>query len=842
MVSLVLVSHSRPLALALKDLVQQVAGGNVAIQVAAGVGPEREEFGTDAVEIMEAIQSVYSEAGVLVLMDLGSAVISAEMALEFLPPEMQEKVVFCAAPLVEGAIAAAVQAGLGSPLREVCAEARQALVPKQEQLGEPPQAAGAESPAGSPPPKEAQSIVLRLGNPHGLHARPAARFVQTAAGYQADIRVSNRSNQKGPVPARSLNALATLAAMKDHEIEISASGPQAGEALAALEALVRDNFGEVPELDAPPEAPASAKAADIVIDSGEAQQAIPISEGVALAPVYVLKESAPAIPTHSSTDPEQDWRKLQAAVDKARHAIQRQYQDMAAAIGEAKAAIFQAHLLILDDPLMQVSARQGIFSGQKNAARAWKEATDEAAENYRQLDDPYLQQRAQDVQDVSTQVLRALLGGQPAEATHLPEPVIIYAEDLTPSQTAGLDLDKVLGLVTAGGGPTSHSAILARAMAVPAVAGARLEVDRLPPGTRMGVDGSSGRIWINPDPAQSQELEARREEWLSYRRRLLEDKLLPAATRDGHSIEVAANVGSARDAREAREMGAEAIGLLRTEFLFLTRSTPPDEAEQLRALQEIGDNLGDLPVIVRTLDVGGDKDLPYIQLPQEANPFLGVRAIRLSYQKPDLFKTQLRAILRAGEKRRFKIMFPMVASRPEIEWAKGMLTQAHQELEAEGLGHLWPVDTGIMVEVPAAAVLSPLLAAEVDFFSIGTNDLTQYTLAAERGNPALPELADALHPAVLELIRQVVQAAHAAGKWVGVCGELAGDPLAVPVLVGLGVDELSLNPAGIPQVKHILRQLELSEAQKLAAEVLTTADAAAARALAAAFYQQIPKA
>jgi phosphocarrier protein FPr len=363
-------------------------------------------------------------------------------------------------------------------------------------------------------------------------------------------------------------------------------------------------------------------------------------------------------------------------------------------------------------------------------------------------------------------------------------------------------------------------------------------LDRLPPGTLVALDGSNGIVWVDPPSQIQSDLKANREKWIAQRHRLLETSHEPARTRDGQRVEVFANVGNIMDAKAAIQNGAEGVGLLRTEFLFLTRETPPSEAEQMAALRQIGETLGDRPVTVRTLDVGGDKEVPYIKLPAEANPFLGVRAIRMSLNHPDLFMTQLRAILRAGEGYRFRIMFPMVANLEEIRQARGWLEKAHLALQAENLAHAWPVETGIMVEIPAAALLSSQLARAVDFFSIGTNDLTQYTMAAERGNPLLTGLADALHPAVLRLIGEVAAAAHAEGKWVAVCGELAGDPQAAAILVGLGVDELSLNPVGIPRIKAILHSITMPDAKALAAQALESESAPAVRELAGVFFQE----
>jgi multiphosphoryl transfer protein len=348
-------------------------------------------------------------------------------------------------------------------------------------------------------------------------------------------------------------------------------------------------------------------------------------------------------------------------------------------------------------------------------------------------------------------------------------------------------------------------------------------------------------VWGEPAPEIRQDLQKRRDEWLARRQALLETSHSLAFTRDRRRVEVFANIGRVMDARAAADNGAEGVGLLRTEFLFLTRQDPPTEKEQLEALLQIGEVLGDLPVTVRTLDIGGDKEVPYLNLPKEANPFLGLRAIRISLNSPEFFLAQLRAILQAGARHPVRIMFPMIATIEEVWKAKALLEKARLSLKEENLPHAWPIETGIMVEVPSAAVLSPVLAREVDFFSIGTNDLTQYTMAAERGSPELANLADAMHPAVLQLIGYVAAAAHAEGKWVGVCGELAGDPQASAVLIGLGVDELSLNPGGIPAIKDIVRKIDSREAADLAVEVLKCQHAQQVREKAAAYLKNLSK-
>jgi phosphocarrier protein FPr len=810
-------------------------------------------------------------------------VLSAELALELLPPEISANVRLCPAPIVEGAIAAAVQAGLGSDLITVCQEASLALIPKLEQIGQPtpsvPTGAEPSALSGAEPvsaDEQGESVQLTIRNLHGLHARPAARFVKAAASFNADIRVRNLTTGKGPVSAKSLNAIATLGAVIDHQIIISARGPEAGIALQSLSKMVEEGFGEPGRMEiasAPLEAITAIPSEPIqragAVESGQPPpagelaalqpgelRAIPVSEGVAVGPFYRYRPPLPQISYELTKDPQEEWERVQRAIDETGAAIRKRRKQLTASLGEEQAAIFDAHELILQDPDLLEQTQQLIFTGMLNGSAAWNQTITAVADSYRALEDPYLKQRAIDVMDVGNQVLFSLAGGadgdKPAENMYidLPEPVILFAEELTPTQTAQLDMSKVLGLMTVGGGPTSHSAILARALGIPAISG----VHEAPPlgaageslydGALIGLDGFQGVAWVNPGVERLKALSQRREAWLDERQRLLRSSRELAATRDGKRIEVVANVGNVLDAQTAAKNGAEGIGLLRTEFLFLTRSTPPSEDEQYQALCDVGEALTqggvqNWPMIVRTLDVGGDKELPYVQLAPEANPFLGVRALRLSLRKPDLFQPQLRAILRACASYRFRIMFPMVANLDEVQQARQSLVEAHEALLKEGIEHGWPVDFGIMVEIPSAAILSPVLAPAVDFFSIGTNDLTQYTLAAERGNPLLSGFADALHPAVLKLISEVAQASHQFGKWTGVCGELAGDPLAAPVLVGLGVDELSMNPGSIPRAKAILRLIDTVQAVELANRALAAQSAQEARRIAQEFYNEI---
>jgi phosphoenolpyruvate-protein phosphotransferase/dihydroxyacetone kinase phosphotransfer subunit len=869
MVGLVLVSHSRELADALIALIKQVSSKDIPLARAAGVGPERQEFGTDAVEIAEAIQSVYSSDGVVVLIDLGSAILSTEMALEFLPDAMRSNIRVCPAPIVEGAIFAGVQISLGSNLERVCQEAQQSLFPKIEQLSGSDERVKVQSTANvsfaNAEEGTQQEIILTINTKHGLHARPAARFVQTAATFDAEIYVAKlplptkspleepvlspvlseveglskegqggvpsleecRVALKGSVPATSLTRLATLGVVHGDQIVVFAQGREAAQALKALHRLVAENFGEDPAEFTSEDFQSLPRLRE-PFDSNAS--VIPVSEGIAIGPAFQYQTVQPQIPDHRIEDPASEWECLQNAIAGTRQTLQQRRQQVSTRLGNAQTAIFDACMLTLEDPAILDRTRAQIFQDHTNAAVAWKQSVAEAVLAYQTLPDPYLQQRAGDVSDVGNQVLFALLG-QPASGSFtFPEPVILVAPELTPTLIAQLDSSQVLGLVTATGGPTSHGAILARNMGIPTIIVPKSrEVLDIPAGTSLAIDGFNGDLWINPSSQILEKLNRRRTKWLVQREQLLAASHQPAVTCDGRRLKIAANVGSMLDAQIAVRHGAEGIGVLRTEFLYLTRKTPPSETEQFETLSQIGSVMVDHPIYVRTLDVGGDKGIPYLHLPVETNPFLGVRSIRFSLRVPDIFQTQLRAILRAGEHCDIRIMFPMISTIEEITQVLQCLAKAHQSLEDENIPHRWPVETAMMIETPAAALLTASFAKYVDYFSIGTNDLTQYTLAAERGNPDLTDYADALHPAVLYLIRRVVAAAHQHGKHVGVCGEVAGDLSAVPVLVGLGIDELSLNPGGIPQVKALIRKLDTTLAATLAEKVLQTDSAPEAR-------------
>ncbi len=832
MIGIVIVSHSKQLAEGVRELAEQMVHGKVPLAVAGGIDDPENPLGTDAIQVHQAIASVYSDEGVVVLMDLGSALMSAEMALEFLPQEQQAKVYLCEAPLVEGAIAAAVAAAAGCDIDRVIAEARGSLAAKAAQLSVGAAAVSSNEQPTTDDRQQTKEIRLTVRNRLGLHARPAAQFVTTAARFQSQIRVRNLTRGTEPVRAESINQVATLGVRQGHDLAITAQGSDADEALAALQALVEANFGED----------------DTILQSQPAVQigvapqtkgellGIPASPGIAIAPLTLYRPTPFKVQERPVEDSEAEWQRLQAAIQTAQQEIQALRSLTATQIAD-EAAIFDAHLLFLEDPVLLEAVHQQIFDRRLNAEIAWATVVDELATTYRALEDAYLQERAADVVDVGQRVLRQLTGGT-STSLDLPQPTILVATDLTPSDTAHLDPTKVLGICTALGSATSHSAILARTLGIPAVVGVGPEVLNLTNDTLLALDGESGKVWVQPQLDTLAALQAKRDARIAAQQQALVKAQHPAITRDGRRVSVLANIGGIADAQIALELGAEGVGLLRTEFLYLGRTTAPSEEEQLTVYQAIAEVMGTRPLIIRTLDVGGDKPLPYLGLQQEANPFLGWRGIRFCLDRPDILKTQLRAILRASPNHKIKVMFPMIATVPEVQAAKAILAQVQAELRFACIPFDEAMEVGIMVEVPSAVAIADQLADLVDFFSIGTNDLSQYIMACDRTNPCVATLADALHPAVLRIIHQTVQAGHQAGIWVGLCGELAADPIAAPILLGLGLDEVSLNPQAIPALKQAIAEATVAEAEAITKAALNLDSAARVRALVSSLFKR----
>jgi phosphocarrier protein FPr len=822
-IGIVIVSHSAKLAEGVVELARNMGGTEVSIQAAGGMSMDDATLGTDPIRILKAIEQVYSDDGVIVLMDLGSALLSSEMALEMLPEEKHSKIFLCEAPIVEGGIAAAVQARIGSSIEQVIAEARNALTPKSAHLNIVSSPA---NPSQATLSQENRLILqLTVKNSLGLHARPAARFVQAAGKFpHENMLVSNLTTHNGPVNAKSINGVITLGVRQGHQIEVTASGPNAQAALDAIQGLAQENFGDQ-EVSS---APKSIQAAAIIHQDAFCLKGIPASNGIAIGAAFLYRPATPEIPGHQIENPAQEWERLLKSLTQTRDEIEADHRSAANRTNGNTAAIFEAHRMFLEDEALLSPTRELIFNEKQNAALAWQSAVDKVSANLRNLNDSYLQARSKDVEDVGGQVLRHLLGVNHAPLT-IDKPGILIAADLTPAETSHFEPSTVLGICTAFGGPTSHTAILARELGIPAVVGLGEKILTLQDGQHIILDGEHGQVFVTPDAELIDQYLRKADTIQEAKKKARLERTAPAMTRDGKAIEIAANIGSVTGAQKAVEFGAEGVGLFRTEFLFLSRASAPDEEEQVQAYRLTAQALNGRPLIIRTLDAGGDKSIPYLNLASEANPFLGCRAIRLCLSQPELFKTQLRAILRVAAEFRLKVMFPMIATLDELRRAKALLAEACQELTARGESHAETVETGIMVEIPSVAAMAEQFAREVDFFSIGTNDLTQYTFAVDRTNPTVASIADACHPAVLRQIQGVVDAAHSNGIWVGVCGELAGDPDAIPILLGLGVDELSMSAPAIATAKEIVRGWFVSQAQPLAAQLLQLDSAEAVR-------------
>jgi phosphocarrier protein FPr len=905
-VGIVIVSHSRPLARAAVALAAEMLPGRP-VRIAVAAGLDEHTFGTDAVQIAAAVAEADDGDGVVVLMDLGSAVLSAELALDLIDEPARARAVLCPAPLVEGLVVAAVAAAGGAGRAEVAAEAAAALAGKQSHLDPQPRTASSATPAATPiasggtvPGTDAASgagtnsgavpdtgaaasggpVVgtFTVRNAHGLHARPAARLVQEVRALDATVLLRNLSTGSGAVPAASLSKVATLGALRGHQVEVSVTGGQAREALDRVLALARRGFGEPTDSPTtgrgdhgptggsrPPDPaytdPRTGRARDArrpttqvsaglapgtgrVPDpgrprTGQASDAgrpaggrgvgftgLAASPGIGIGPVWRRRRQPIEVPDTRAGDPDTEWRRLRAAVAAVRREVQQVRARTAWRSGEADAEIFDAHLLLLDDAELLAEVRDRVAAGQA-AAPAWAATVGRVAAELARLPDPYLRARAADVHAVGDQVLRPLLGGAiPVAAGHGVGQGVLVAPDLTPAEAAGLAPGPVAAVVLAFGSPTAHGAVLARGKDIPMVVGAGPAVLDIADGTVLAVDGGSGEVVAGPDGPALARFRDRAAAQARARAAALAGAAGPAVTRDGVRVPVGANLGSVADARAAAAAGADLAGLVRTEFLFLGRAEPPDVDEQVHAYLALAEALGGRRLTLRTLDVGGDKPLDYLPVPAEANPFLGLRGLRLSLARPALLADQLLAAVRVADATPVSLLFPMVSTVAELLAARRVLDAA---VAAEGRGVPAGLQVGIMVEVPAAALKAAALARHADFLSVGTNDLTQYALAAERGNGAVAAVGDPFDPAVLQLIDAACRGAGDVP--VAVCGELAADPRATSLLLGLGVRELSVAPAAVPGSKQAVRGVDTRAAAALAAAALRAAGPDAVRTL-----------
>jgi len=683
--------------------------------------------------------------------------------------------------------------------------------------------ASTDKPAAAPiePWPDAVSVDVILIGHAGLHARPATKFAEIAADFSAEIRVVHGDRAAN---GKAMASLLRLGVESGVTLRIEARGSDADAALAVLREAVESGLGDVdePSTDGavaalawtPPETVTA-----VIVGTSAAP-------GMAIAPIFRFRAEMLAV-EDTRGEPAAERRRLDKFLAEATAELKRLETDAEACPVAAQAEIFKAHQALIADPELHAEVVSLINEGH-GAPWSWQQVIDRRVDEVRRLKNERLAGRAADLRDIGQRVLRLFSGVVSREPVLPAGQCILVADDLTPSDTARLDPKKILGLCTAAGGPTSHTAIIARARGLPAVVGAGSEVLSLPDGLTAILDGGGGRLYPHPEEFALASAKQFQAELAAHQEAADADRFRPALTSDGHRVEIVANIGHAAEAAVAVEAGAEGVGLLRTEFLFLGRETAPTEEEQFLAYTTMIGALNGLPLIVRTLDIGGDKIVPYLGLAHEENPFLGVRGIRLCLRRPDVFKTQLRAIYRAAataEAGAVKIMFPMVTTLEDLRAAKKLAESVRAELGA-------PVcELGIMVEVPSVVLMAREFAREADFFSVGTNDLTQYALAIDRQHPELGKEADALHPAVLRMIDLTVKAAVAEGKWVGVCGGAAGETLGASILTGLGVAELSMSAPSLAIVKAHLRRTSLESLRALAQRALACSTAAEVRAL-----------
>ncbi|EMV3080744.1 phosphoenolpyruvate--protein phosphotransferase [Staphylococcus pseudintermedius] len=550
---------------------------------------------------------------------------------------------------------------------------------------------------------------------------------------------------------------------------------------------------------------------------------IAASDGVAIAKAYLLVEPDLSFNNEKTDQPEAEVQKFNEALNNSKIELTKIRNHAEEQLGADKAAIFDAHLLVLDDPELIQPIEEKIKNESASAPQALTEVTQNFITIFESMDNEYMKERAADIRDVAKRVLAHILGVELPNPSIIDESVIIVAHDLTPSDTAQLNKQYVQGFVTNIGGRTSHSAIMSRSLEIPAVVGTKSISESVQQGDMVIVDGLTGDVIVNPSDDEIKAYQHKRESFFADREALKQLRDEPSKTLDGHEVELAANIGTPNDLEGVHNNGAEGIGLYRTEFLYMGRDNMPTEDEQFGAYKKVLESMEGKRVVVRTLDIGGDKELPYLNLPEEMNPFLGYRAIRLCLDQPEIFRPQLRALLRASAYGKLNIMFPMVATIQEFRDAKALLLEEKENLKQEGVEVSDDIELGIMVEIPATAALADVFAKEVDFFSIGTNDLIQYTMAADRMSERVSYLYQPYNPSILRLIKQVIDASHQEGKWTGMCGEMAGDETAIPLLIGLGLDEFSMSATSILKARRQIKDLSRTEMVQLADRALNCA-------------------
>ena len=824
MVGIVIVSHSKALADSLALMAKQVSEKEVPIAAAGGIDDDENPFGTDAMKILEAIQNVYSEDGVIVFMDLGSAILSTEMALDFLDEDQKENIRLSAAPIVEGVASAVIQSGAGLSLDEVLIESNSALLPKQSQLGEPDE-------SDKKPDWEIQNnntysekATFTLLNTLGIHARPAAKIVGILSGFNAQMRIRNLDKKGDFVNGKSLNSLIMLDARRGDKIEIEINGPQAKKALEKLTQLFENHFGESTEPATSDDKKKPQEKSNRTDEESDLKGQV-ISGGIAIGPALKFKSELPDISKREADNPDYEIKRLEIAIGRAKNQIQELIEGHRAKLSEDEIGIFEAQIVLLDDPELVESARSNIRETASTAEYGWRQTVAGHLEKLEATVSKEIRARGNDLLDVGIRVLRILSGGS-LTLFQADEPSILLADQLNPSDITSIQTEHILAICTEKGTETSHSAILSRNLGIPVIFGLGEQLLDIPDGKTIAVDAENGVVLKNPSDQELRELKKRQSRWLKRKKDADEMKHKPVLLSDGEQVTVLANISTLEDAERAVESGAEGSGLFRTEFLYMNRSEPPAEQEQFEIYSSVAETFGNKGVALRTADIGGDKPVPYLGIEKEANPFLGWRGIRYSLDEKTLFRTQIKAVLRASEFGVLSIMLPMISTAAEIVQAKQIISECKEQLTQQNVEYNPNIKIGVMIEVPAAVIDLEKILQHVDFISIGTNDLSQYLMAADRNNSRVSELGSGYQPAVLKAVAQIIETANRHTVPVSICGEMAGDRALTSLLLAMGLRRFSITTAEIPLFKHHLRQIDLSKTKKLLQTVLACNDAA----------------
>jgi multiphosphoryl transfer protein len=803
MVSIVIVSHSAKLAEGVRELALQMSQNKVKVFAAGGIDDASNPIGTDPFKIQEAIEMAYSDMGILVLMDIGSAIMNTEIATEMLPDAIRSKVLLCEAPLVEGAIAAVAQSMVGSSLEVVAKEAKNALLGKIALLGHAPIVED----ITIAPKINGRKIELIVPNKLGLHARPSVKLVSLINKFETEVGVS--VHKKPFVSARSISQVGTLGAKQGDTLIFSVEQAQEFDALAqALLAFAADNFGDNDTLIVPKN-----NAVKIVetVRNNKTIEGLAASSGIAIGKTKLMENVSVIIEKSQTNDILNEIRLFRAAMGRVSQEMTQLQQKTKTQYSAEYAEILEFHIMLLNDETTRKDVENRITQDSVVAAYACTKIFEDLELKYTKMEEIYFRERASDIVEIKNKVVDALLGS-PIKEIILDEPCILVVDDIGPAQTLSLDTDKILGILSKKGGETSHATILARSLGIPAIIGIGDALDALKNNELIGMDGSTGKVWVekkNPEEvAELYRVKTKNDGILNEKR--LKTKL-PAVSLDGNLYHVFANISSPKEAKLAFENGAEGVGLFRTEFLFMNRNSPPTEEEQYGIYKQVCENMQGLPITIRTLDVGGDKPIPYLDIPKEINPFLGLRGIRYCLFNTDLFKTQLRALCRISADYDISIMYPMIGVLEEVLAANKILKEVRADLTKEGILFSTEMKIGIMVEVPSVIFQIKDIAPEIDFLSIGSNDLTQYLLALDRENLNVSTHFSALHPAVLSALRKIMTDADDVGLEVSICGELARNHQATRLLAAIGIKKFSMSSPVIPEIKEVIRQLNLSK-------------------------------